>query len=455
LSALVNKTAKKHLSAREAALKALVRVEQDGAYLNLALPGLLENLSPRERALASRIASGTIQHFSTVDWALNRYLKNPLEKLTPWIRNLMRLSAYQLLYLERVPAHAAVDEAVNLARRYGHRGVAGLVNAVLRRLAGQGGDLPWPDIDKHPAEYLSLRHSHPLWLVQRWVRRYGLKETEAICRANNETAPLTLRPNSLRIGAAQLQDQLLAEGAETEFSPRIPGILMVKSHQSPAGLDSFKNGLFTIQGEGSALVAPLLDPRPGQMVLDLCSAPGGKTTHLAELMGDRGAVNAADVHPHRLQLVDTAARRLGLTSIRTLAVDGRKIGDAGLPRQDRILVDAPCSGLGVIRRLPELKWRRREADLPEMQKLQLELLSAAVPLLKPGGTLLYSVCTNEWEETAEVVKEFSSRHPELTPHPGPHGMPEALSGAFAADGTATLMPHRHGVDGFFIALWTI
>lgn len=451
---MVGETAKKQLSAREAALKALVRVEQDGAYLNLALPPLLKDLSPRERALASRISAGTIQHLNTVDWALDHYLKNPLNKLTPWIRNLLRLSAYQLLYLDRVPAHASVDEAVRLARRYGHRGVAGLVNAVLRRLPGQSDELPWPEKKNNPEAYLSLTHSHPLWLVQRWMKRYGLEETEALCRANNEIVLPTLRPNILRIDAAQLQEKLLEEGVETEPSVCLPGMLAVKSHQSLAELESFRSGLFTIQGEGSALVAPLLSPTAGEDVLDLCSAPGGKTTHLAELMGDSGTIYAVDLYPRRLQLVDAAARRLGLSSIKTLAMDGRQIKAAGLPVQDRILVDAPCSGLGVMRRLPELKWRRREEDFPQMQKLQLELLSAAAQLLKPGGTLLYSVCTNELEETEAVIKAFSSQHPRLTLHPKPERLPEALSTAFTADGTATLAPHRNGVDGFFIALWS-
>ncbi len=451
---MAGETAKKQPTAREAALKALVRVERDGAYLNFVLSPLLEGLSSRERALAFRIATGSIQHLNTVDWALNHYLKNPLEKLTPSIRNILRLSAYQLLYLDRVPVHSCVDEGVRLAQRYGHRGVVGLVNAVLRRLARQGGELPWPDPHQHSAEYLSLRHSHPLWLVRRWIKRYGPEETEALCQANNKIVHTTLRPNSLRIDADQLQEQLREEGVETESSSRVSGMLKVTSQQSLADLASFQSGFFTIQGESSALIAPLLNPMPGQEVLDLCSAPGGKTTHLAELMGDSGIIHAVDLHSHRLQLVDSAARRLDLTSIRTHPMDGRKIAEAGLPLQDRILVDAPCTGLGVIRRLPELKWRRREENFPEMQKLQLALLCAAAPLLKPGGTLLYSVCTNELEETAEVVKHFSSSFPQLMPHREPDCLPEVLSGVFTADGTATLMPHLHGLDGFFIALWT-
>ena len=434
-------------------MQALMRVERDGAYLNLALPPLLSGLSPQERGLASRIATGTVQHLNTIDWALNLYLTSPLHKLTPAMRNLLRLSAYQLLYLDRVPAHAVVDEAVRLARRYGHRGVAGLANAVLRRLSAQKEDLPWPDPSASAAEYLSLRYSHPYWMVKRWIERYGVTETESLCRANNEAVLVSLRPNTLRTTAGQLHERLSAEGVEATFSPRVPGMLLVNPHRSLAELDSFKEGLFTIQGESSALVAPFLDPGPGQMVLDLCSAPGGKTTHLAELMLDSGVIHAADIHAHRLQLVQRAARRLGLSSIRTLAIDGRKIGEAGLPLQQCILVDAPCTGLGVIRRLPELKWRRREEELPQMQKLQQELLEAAAAMLAPGGKLLYSVCTNEPEETAVVARSFSARHPELKLQAGPDRLPGTLSTAFGEDGTINLLPHRHGLDGFFIALW--
>lgn len=441
------------LTAREAALTALVRVDQDSSYLNLTLPPLLVHLPLRERGLASRIATGTLQHLNTIDWALSLYLKSPLEKLTPRIRSLLRLSAYQLLYLDRIPAHAAVDEAVHLAFRYGHRGVAGLTNAVLRRLAAQKEDLPWPNKQTRPAEALALGCSHPLWMVRRWINIYGLQEAEDLCRANNEPAPVSLRPNTLRTGAPQLKALLDAAGVEAVHNPVVPGLLIVNLQQSPADLDSFRKGLFTVQGESSALVAPLLAPVAGQKVLDLCSAPGGKTTHLAELMQDSGAVLAADLRRRRLSLVEEAARRLGLSSIRTLVADGREIHRSGLALQDRILVDAPCSGLGVIRRLPEVKWRRGEEQLLKMHKLQLDLLEAASLLLSAGGTLVYSVCSNEPEETAAVVAAFSTKHPEMALHSEFAGLPASLSGAVTCAGAINLLPHRHRVDGFFIARW--
>jgi 16S rRNA (cytosine967-C5)-methyltransferase len=432
---------------------ALVRVDQDSSYLNLTLPPLLVHLPPRERGLASRIAAGTLQHLNTIDWALSLFIKSPLDKLTPRIRSLLRLSAYQLLYLDRVPAHAAVDEAVRLALRYGHRGVAGLTNAVLRRLAAQKEDLPWPNKQTRPAEALALGCSHPLWMVRRWINAYGLHEAEDLCRANNEPAPVSLRPNTLRTGAPQLKALLKAAGVEAVHNPVVPGLLAVNLQQSLAELDSFRKGLFTVQGESSALVAPLVAPVAGQKVLDLCSAPGGKTTHLAELMQDSGAVLAADLHPHRLRLVEEAARRLGLSSIRTLAADGREIGQVGLGLQDRILVDAPCSGLGVLRRLPELKWRRGEEQLPKMHKLQLDLLEAASLLLSAGGTLVYSICSNESEETSAVVAAFSAIHPEMVLQSEFAELPAALAGAVTSAGAINLLPHRHRVDGFFIARW--
>ncbi|MEW5785004.1 MAG: 16S rRNA (cytosine(967)-C(5))-methyltransferase RsmB [Bacillota bacterium] len=448
----VNAKPEAKLTAREAALKALVRLEKDNAYLNLALEPLLRELSPRDKTLAVRIAYGTVQRLNTIDWILDHLLNRPLSGLTPWIRNIMRLSAYQLYYLERIPAHAAVDAAARLAGRYGHRGVTGLVNAVLRRLARGSLDLPWPGKMKQPVEYLALEYSQPAWLARRRLERYGLEEAEALCRADNEVAPLSLRPNRLRVTAEELRQKLLAEGVEAVSSRHVPGMLQIKSRQAVAQLKAFREGLFTVQGDSSALVAPNLDPQPGEEILDLCSAPGGKTTHLAELISDCGRVHAVDIHPQRLRLVEQAARRLGLSSINLIPADGRSLSNEMLPPQDRILVDAPCSGLGVIRRLPEIKWRRRESDLAAMQKQQLSLLQAAAVLLTPGGRLLYSVCSNEAEETTAVVKALSRTHPGLVLQDEFPAVPANLAAA-QAGGILELLPHRHGVDGFYMALW--
>lgn len=440
-------------SAREAALRALVRVEADGAYLNLALPAYLQDLAGDERSLAVQLAAGTVQRLNTLDWSINLFSRRSSDTFTPWIRNLLRLSAYQIIYLDRIPDYAVVDEAVNLARRFGHSGVAGLVNALLRRIADQGSELPWPNQNKNPVEYLSLRHSQPQWLVARAIDHFGFMEAENWCRANNKKALVSIRPNLLRIKPEALINSLRNEGVEAAKSPLVPGMLQIKRGSSPALTASFEKGFFSIQGESSALVAPLLQPQPGQTLVDLCSAPGGKTTHLAELMNDQGLVYAVETRMNRLQLVEKAARRLGLKSIRTILADGRNINMQGLSVPAAILVDAPCSGLGVIRRLPEIKWRRRQEDLIKMQALQTELLSAAAHLLPSGGKLIYSVCSNQPEETDQVAGKFNRTHPEFDPEPFRPLLPQLLQGDHGDTGPVHIWPHHHDLDGFFIALW--
>ena len=439
--------------AREAALRALVRVEEDGAYLNLVLPSLLQNASPAERALAVQIATGTIQRLNTIDWVINLYSRRNLDTYTPWLRNLLRLSAYQIIFLDRVPHYALVNEAVHLARRFGHRGVAGLTNALLRRISAESRSLPWPDPAVKQAKYLSLKHSQPLWLVDRLAARLGFVEAESWCLASNQKPLISIRPNLLRTDSAALIARLQSEGFEAFTSPVVPAMLRLARGASPAAAKSFKEGLFTIQGESSALVTHLLAPRSGDLVIDLCSAPGGKTTHLAALIGDSGRVYACDLYQGRLQLVEKAARRLGLQNIITVAIDGRNPGAHNLPLADAILVDAPCSGLGVIRRLPEIKWRRNEEDLLRMQALQIELLTSAARLLKPGGKLLYSVCTTEPEETEAVVAAFNLAHQQFIPEELLSRLPLSLQSDQDSSETIKLWPHRHDLDGFFIALW--
>ncbi len=442
---------------REAALRALVRVEEDGAYLNLALPALVKNMDPEERALAVHLARGTMQRLNTLDWSVSLFSHRQIHTLTPWVRNLLRLSAYQLIYLDRVPVYAVVDQAVHLARRFGHRGVAGLVNAVLRKLAREADSLPWPERKQDPLQYLSITYSQPQWIISRVIERMGLERAEQWCRSNLVIPNLSVRPNQMRISPQELVDRLETEGFQAEHSRRVPGLLQLTSGGSPASTGLFKAGLFSIQGESSALVAPLLNPQPEEMIIDLCSAPGGKTTHLAELSKDRGLIYAVDLHQSRLQMVKKAVQRLKLQSVKTLLADGRTItGDnfsaiAAAPAA--VLVDAPCSGLGVIRRLPEIKWRRSMQDLSGFQELQAELLQAAARLLPVGGRLLYSVCTNEPEETGQVVERFNREHQQFTLQKVPALLPAPLQREQENQYTASLQPDLHGLDGFFIAVW--
>lgn len=441
--------------AREAALKALVRFDKDDAYLKLALPSFTSTLPAHEKALAVKLASGTVQHLNTIDWVLALFSRRALDRYTPWLRNLLRLSAFQILYLERVPAYAVVNEAVNLARRFGHPGVTGLVNALLRKIADEAKHLPWPDPDIEPVKYLALSYSYPDWLIDRVVERYGFAEAEKWCMANREKPPLALRVNLMRTTPEELIEGLKSENIRAAPCQKVPHLLLLESGAGQiAKSRSFQEGLLTIQGQSSALVAPLLNPQPGEIIIDLCSAPGGKTTHLAELQQDRGRIIAVELHQTRAGLVEKAASRLGLKSIRAITADGRAIGSLNLPAADAVLVDAPCSGLGVIRRLPEIKWRRNEEVLPVFQRLQLELLAAGARQLRPGGRLLYSVCTAEPEETAQVAQAFLSGHPNFLLQPLSPLLPSLLQPLFSDSPTITFLPHRHNLDGFFIALWT-
>ena len=441
-------------NARESALQALLRYECDSAYLNLALPPLLKKLSLEDRALAVQLAAGTIQRLNTLDWALSIHLDKDLDSLTPPIRNILRLGLYQFFYLQRIPDYAVVDQAVRLAHRYGHRGTAGLVNALLRKLAGQFNNLPWPDKDKNPVDYLALTESFPRWIIKRMLNDFSFLETAQWCAANNRKPHLSIRPNRLRISPAGLAEKLGHEGYSiSENTGSVPGLLYLAPGQNPAASDSFREGLFTIQGESSALVPPLLEPHPGDTLIDLCSAPGGKTTHLAELIEDCGKVYAVELSSNRLELVRRAAARMGLESIVLLQADGTAIDRSNLTLPDAVLVDAPCSGLGVIRRLPEIKWRRQESDLPGLQRKQLQLLNAAARILPPGGKLLYSVCTTMREETGEVLESFSAANSNFVLQDLLPLLPPVVQEKQDQEKGIYLYPHRHNLDGFFIALW--
>jgi 16S rRNA (cytosine967-C5)-methyltransferase len=439
--------------AREAALEILKEIEEKGVYLNLVLNRLLSRQSfpSAERTLLTELSYGVIQRLNTLDWVITLYLTHPLEKLTPWVRNILRLGAYQLLYLERVPDSAAVDESVKLAHRYGHKGVAGLVNAVLSKISASKETLPWPERDKDPGLYLSLRYSYPLWMVQRWLKNMGFAETEAFCAAGNLAPPLTVRVNTLRLSKNELKRTLAREGVEaTDCRYAVDG-LELKLSGRLTDLDGFREGLFQVQGEASMLAAPLLNPQPGETVLDLCSAPGGKTAHMAALMQNQGEIVATDLYPHRLKLVQETAKKYRINIIYPEKLDGRSLPPDKKGAFQRVLLDVPCSGHGVIRRKGDLKWRRKPEDIASLSMLQLQLLKEAFKALNPGGVLLYSACTIEPEETTNVIETFLAQEPSAQPAMLSPLLPAELRNEEKIQGRIFLWPHKHNLDGFFLA----
>ncbi|MEB3222182.1 MAG: 16S rRNA (cytosine(967)-C(5))-methyltransferase RsmB [Candidatus Sericytochromatia bacterium] len=445
-----HKTPPAPVEARGFALQRLVEIEAGGSYANLALKGL-SDLPAQERGLATELVGGVTRRRGTLDWYLSRLLKGSLAGLTPVIRNVLRLGAYQLLFLTRVPASAAVDEAVKLAHRHGHEGVARLVNAVLRNLVRQraGLDAALPDPGLDPIGALEVRYALPRWLAARWHAEHG-PEAEALGAWSVRPAQLALRVNPLRTTRESMLAALAAHGVPAVPSEVAPEGIRLQAPADPAQLPGWDDGWFYVQDEAAMLVAHVVGPVPGECVLDLGAAPGGKTTHLAALMAGRGELWAVDRSAARLKLLEANQARLGLTGIRTHVGDATDL--TALPLADRILLDAPCSGLGVLPRKPDLRWRQTPEAIADLAPLQGRMLDAAASRLRPGGRLVYSTCTMGREENQAVIQAFLSRHPEFTPDDFRACLPEAWRADTELGGAMLqLRPDRHGVDGFFIA----
>ena len=429
--------------ARYEALHILVRVERDRAFADIALEHALERarLDPRDAALCAEIVFGTLRWRRHLDWRLTPHLNRPLAKLDPWVRALLRLTAYQLIFLDRVPRWAAVDEAVSVARLKSRvAGPAEFVNAVLRSFTRAPGP---PRLPANPIETAGVRWSFPDWIAARWIARYGMDEAERLMAALDERPPVTIRANTLRISredlAARLRDEELAETDPTALAPE--GLAVRRG--AVGRWAAFAAGWCAIQDEASMLIARLLDPSPGELVADTCAAPGTKATHLAQLMDNRGRIVAVDPNAARLRLLTQAAARLGVDIIEAHAGGVAAVAGRWKGRCDRVLVDAPCSNLGVLRRNPDVKWNRDESDLGRLAEKQRGILAAAAALARPGGRLVYATCSLEPEENDLIVRGFLDGHPDWTVDP-----PADFPVAPGPDGFIRCLPHVHGTDGF-------
>lgn len=432
--------------ARAAAARVLERVLVDEAFADLALEAELGRraLSARDIALAAELVYGTLRWQRYLDWILAPHCRRPLDALDPVPLVLLRLTAYQIAFLDRVPAFAAVNDAVSLAGRGTRPGVAQFVNAALRSFARRGAREREPTAPADPVEALATRCSFPTWLAARWVARYGAGEAEALMRALNERPPLTLRTNTLRTTREALAQRLeREEGLATRPAAYAPEGLVARPGGRPGDWRAFAEGAFAVQDEASMLVTRLLEPRAGQTVADVCAAPGTKTTHLAQLMDDHGRVLAFDPQPARLALVGQAAARLGVTIVRPLGGSVETLAPQFSEAGDAVLVDAPCSNLGVLRRNPDVKWRRRPEDLPANAARQGTILAAAAMMVRPGGRLVYATCSLEPEENDDVARAFLAARSDFRLDP-----PTAFPLPLDPDGVLRCRPDRHGTDGF-------
>jgi 16S rRNA (cytosine967-C5)-methyltransferase len=349
--------------------------------------------------------------------------------------------------MDRIPPYAAVSETVRLAKQVGHAGMAGFVNAVLRSLERKRAILSLPQPDEDLRAYLTITQSHPSWLVERWLARHGPQRTIAMCHANNVLPPLVVRVNRLRTTSEGLMEALSAEGCQVERCPFAPDGVLSRSHPPLEQLRCYVEGWFTIQDEAAILCGHLLDPHPGERVLDACAAPGGKATHAAELMGDKGAVVCLEQSRQRLGLVEEHGRRLRLDSLQCLVGDATKV-EFEQPF-DRILVDAPCSGLGVLRRHPDAKWRKSPQLIEAMSGQQTAILNQVSHFLKPGGTLVYVTCSTESEEDQQAIQTFLTGHPEYRLVAATGYLPSAARLFIDAEGLFQSWPGPENVDGFF------
>jgi 16S rRNA (cytosine967-C5)-methyltransferase len=434
---------------RQAACSVLLQIRKEGSFADQLIDRELANgaLSGPDRGLFAELVFGVLRRQGTLDHILTGLLDQPLVKLEPVVLILLRVGLYQLIYLDRIPESAAVNESVNLAKQLLPR-ASGLINAVLRNYLRHKDTITFPDPVAAPAASIAARHSHPAWLVKLWFSQLGEEETERLAEASSRQAPLTLRANTLRVTRDDLIHRFSTNGIDVSpcrFSPH--GILVEGRHHIP-GLPGFREGLFVVQDEASQMAALLLDPQAGERVLDACAAPGGKATHLAQLMDNRGALTAMDKSGSKLTLIRETTARLGISIIRTMA--GDLLNRSLFPPDtfDRVLLDAPCSGLGVIRRNPESKWRLTSDDITRLAGNQKALLRNAFRLLKPGGVLLYSTCSTGVVENDSVVEDFLSRNSDCVLE----DLNEIFPGygeLFTPRGMLRTWPHRHAMDGFF------
>ncbi len=430
---------------RGTAVKILNRIERSDAYLDRLIDAELRSteMNDLDKGLMNEIVTGVIRWRAKVDWVLTGFFHGNFTKAETNIKNALRVALYQILFLDRVPHSAAVNESVDFIKRLRGQKVADLVNAVLRNILRNLENIRYPDVGENQIQHLAVVQSHPQWVVKRWVQRFGFDETLKLLETNNQRPDLTLRVNRLKIDFNYFLSKLDELQVQFARSPYLDFFVRVKHMTGIGASEMFRQGFFVVQDESAGLAVKLLDPQPGDRVIDLCSAPGGKTTYIGELMKNMGEIIAIDKYETRLNLVRLSCQRLGVVNAHFAAADAAEFS---VPPGDKVLVDAPCSGLGVLSKKPDAKWKREPEDLDDLCQLQGKIMDNAASLVKPGGILVYSTCTTEPEENILLIRKFLENHSEFSIDPaGPFVDPQLVH----ADGFVETFPHRHGMDGSF------
>ena len=421
------------MTARELAITILYKIEEGEGYANIEIDKELNrsDLDDVDKNLASELVYGVLTWKITLDEIVKRYSKIKLKKISPWIINILRIGIYQIVFLDRIPQSAAVNESVKLAKRYGHEASSRFVNAVLRKIENNELEKLMDYLSNKPLmedEIISIATSHPLWLVDELLKEYDKKFLVELLEANNQRAPITIRTNLIRTSREDLMQLLKLKGYDCREGS-LPHSIQLKK------INDFSNGLFVVQDEAAQLACLKLAPMPGECVLDACSAPGGKTTYLAGLMNNKGQIDAWDIHEHRVKLVEQLAERLGIKIIHAICKNAIEPNAAFNQKYDRVLLDVPCTGIGVIRKKPDIKWKRNPEDVEELSTIQEEILNTCSEYLKKGGKLVYSTCTIMKRENQMQVRKFLATHSDFS-------LLEEIN----------LFPNVNGTDGFYIAL---
>ena len=441
---------------RAGALNVLNRLDRNTETLDAVLDDaapMMKGLSHRDRALFNQLVYGVLRWRLRLDAVAGVYAARPLKQIDPPILNILRIGLFQILFMDRIPASAAVNTAVNLVRTQKSSKAAGFVNALLRNALRDPDRFCLPDAFDSPVDHMAIAKSFPHWLASRWIDRMGVAYTERLCDAMNTIPPITLRCNGLKNSLSELMHALTAQAERIEIMNDITGGIHLIGPRCPIPeMKAFVDGRFAVQDGAAQLVSLLLAPRPGETVLDACAGLGGKSTHLAQIMKNQGTIVAMDNVPAKLARLEKEAHRLGVSIIRTRRANlNRPLASEALPRFDRILLDAPCSGLGVLRRNPDAKWSSKKKDIARSAIRQARFLDHLAPLVKRDGVLVFAVCSMEPEENTQVIKSFLKNHPNFAIIGNQPIEEKTVRSFLGENGFLRTAPHIHHMDGFFAA----
>lgn len=437
------------MKARELALKVLLDIEENNNYSNIAINKHFKNvnLNNQDRGLATEIIYGVVENKYYLDYIIDKLSKIKCKKMNIYVKILLRMGIYQILLLNSISDYAAVNETVSLVKKYDKRS-SGFVNAILRNVIRQKDTIGEVDLKDDKIMYLATRYSYKPWMIKNWINNFSEEFTEDLLEANSEKPSVYLRTNTLKISRDSLIEKLKSEGINCSIVPTVDEAIRVENLKNIENNQLFKDGLFTIQDISSMIVGKVMNPKENSLVLDVCSAPGGKTTHLATLMNNTGKVVSRDIFDHKLKLIQSTVDRLGLTNVEVQSFDASVLDEESIDKFDYVLADVPCSGLGIIRRKPEIKYKEK-AELKDLPKIQKDILKNASKYVKVGGTLIYSTCTIQDNENIEVIKDFldnNNNNFKLVP------INEVKVDLDNQDnGYLKIYPNIHDIDGFFIA----